>query len=769
LQNADYKSAIQNPNLAKKYVNFMNGTNLNKINKIEKVTFPVEGMTCASCVARVEKSIKKIEGIKNVSVNLATEKATFEFDPGKVNVKEVADMVEEAGYKMDVSSSKEKVKEKINDETSEYHKTLQRELIFAAILTVPILLLSMGSIWSGFHNLIPLSADYLNKVLLILTTPVVFISGKRFYKIFWSNLKHFTADMNSLVAVGTAAAYGFSILVALFPDLILKPGEFPHVYFDTTAVIITLILMGRWLESRAKSKTNTAVKKLISLKPKTTLLKKGETEIEVNIEDLKLGDIVIVKPGGKIPADGTIVQGNSVIDESMITGESIPVEKSIGAKVIGGTINKTGSFDFEITAVGDNSVLGQIIKMVEEAQGSKAPIQNLADKVASIFVPVVIGIAVITFIFWIISGGGFNSALINFIAVLIIACPCALGLATPTAIMVGTGKGAQFGILIKNGESLEIAHKTTTVILDKTGTITEGEPHVSEIIYNGEAEDKIIQLAASVENKSEHPIAKAIVNYAKSKNIPLLETGLFESMTGKGIISTLNGNSIIVGNKKLMQENSVANNQLDKKIDELLGKGKTLVYVGIDKTLKGVIAIDDPVKESSKEAIKELKEMGIKTVMITGDNKKTAEIIANYVEVDFYEAEVMPDEKAKAVSKYQKGNEIVAMVGDGINDAPALAQSNVGIAIGSGTDIAIETGSIVLVSGNLKGVVAAIKLSRKTIKTIKQNLFWAFIYNSLGIPLAALGILNPMFAALAMSLSSVSVISNSLRLKNFKI
>ena len=740
-------------------------TNKVKLNKLEKAAFPVEGMTCASCVARVEKSIRKIEGIKNVSVNLATEKATFEFEPGKVDIKDVANIVEEAGYKMDVSSLKEKAKKADDDGTSTYHKTLQKELLFAVILTIPILVLSMGSLWSRFHEIFPLSTDYLNKLLLILATPIVFISGKRFYKIFWNNLKHFTADMNSLVAVGTGAAYGFSILVTLFPDLILKAGEIPHVYFDTTAVIITLILMGRWLESRAKGKTNTAIKKLIGLKPKTALLRKGDKEAEVRIEDLKIGDIVIVKPGGKIPADGTIIQGNSVIDESMVTGESIPIEKYPGAKVIGGTINKTGSFQFEITALGDNSVLGQIIKMVEEAQGSKAPIQNLADKAASIFVPVVIGIAIITFIAWLISGGGFSSALINFVAVLIIACPCALGLATPTAIMVGTGKGAQMGILIKNGESLEIAHKITTVILDKTGTITEGEPKVSDIAADGETEENIIQLAASVENKSEHPIAKAIVNYAKSKKIPLLETGSFESITGKGIISTLNGHNVIAGNKKLMTDNSISNNHLEKKINDLLERGKTLVYLAIDKNLKGVIAIEDPLKESSKEAVKELKSMGIKTVMITGDNKKTAEAIAKKIEVDSFEAEVMPDEKAKTVSKYQAGNEIVAMVGDGINDAPALAQSNVGIAIGSGTDIAIEAGSIVLISGDLNGVVSAIKLSRRTIKTIKQNLFWAFIYNSLGIPLAALGILNPMFAALAMSLSSVSVISNSLRLK----
>jgi P-type Cu+ transporter len=736
---------------------------------IEKVTFPVEGMTCASCVARVEKSIKKIEGIKNVSVNLATEKATFEFEPGKVNIKDVAAGVEEAGYKMDVSSTKEKKEEEGNDETSSYHKTLQGELIFAAILTVPILILSMGSTWEGFYKIVPLSADYLNKVLLILTTPVVFISGKRFYKIFWNNLKHFAADMNSLVAVGTGAAYGFSILVTLFPELILKPLKIPHVYFDTTAVIITLILTGRWLESRAKSKTNTAVKKLIDLKPKTALLKKGDSVVEVNIEDLKLGNVVIVKPGGKIPADGNIVRGNSVIDESMVTGESIPVEKSIDSKVIGGTINKTGSFQFEITALGDNSVLGQIIKMVEEAQGSKAPIQNLADKVASIFVPIVIGIAVFTFLFWLISGAGFNSALINFVAVLIIACPCALGLATPTAIMVGTGKGAQIGVLIKNGESLEIAHKITTIILDKTGTITEGEPHVSEIICNDKNENNLLQLAASVENKSEHPIAKAIVNYAKLKNIHLLESSSFESITGKGIVATINGKEVVVGNKKFVDENSAKKNQLNKQINELSENGKTLIYIGVNKILKGVIAVEDPVKESSKEAVNELKKMGIKTVMITGDNKKTAEIISKKIGIDNFEAEVLPDQKAEAVSKYQNKKEVVAMVGDGINDAPALAQSNVGIAIGSGTDIAIETGSIVLISGDLRGVVAAIKLSQKTIRTIKQNLFWAFIYNSLGIPLAALGILNPMFAALAMSLSSVSVISNSLRLKNFKM
>ena len=743
--------------------------------KAKKISAPVEGMTCASCVARVEKAISKVEGIKNVTVNFASEKASFEYNPKEVDLKEIEKIVEDAGYSINLTDINPEGKKPDNtknyeEQHSDYEKRLKKDFIFALVLTIPIVIISMGISFVKFREIIPLSIDQFNKILLVLTIPVIFIPGKRFFEIFWNNLKHFSADMNSLVAVGTGAAFLFSLIITLFPSLILKPGDQPHVYFDTAVVIITLILMGRWLESKAKSKANTAIKKLMGLKPKTALVKRAQKEIEIKIDALQKGDIVIIKPGGKIPADGKIVSGSSVLDESMITGESRPIEKKSGDHVIGGTINKTGSFEFEITEIGDNSVLGQIIKMVEEAQGSKAPIQNLADKVASIFVPAVIGAAILTFILWMIFGGSnvVNLAVINFVAVLIIACPCALGLATPTALMVGTGKGAQLGILIKNGSSLELAHKIKTVIFDKTGTITEGEPAVTEIFTNDISEIELLLLTASAEKKSEHPIAESILKYAKNKEIDLIEPESFSSITGQGITAVIDGKSIVIGNKKLMDDYSTNAEIFKNEIIQLSQSGKTIVYINIDGKLKGLIGIEDPIKIDSEEAIKELKEMGIKTIMITGDNYSTAKSIATRIGIDLFEAEVMPDNKANTIKKYQENNQIVAMVGDGINDAPALAQSDVGIAIGSGTDIAMETGSIVLISGNLNGVVGAIRLSKRTITIIKQNLFWAFIYNTIGIPLAALGMLNPMFAAFAMSLSSVSVVSNSLRLKNFK-
>ena len=743
--------------------------------KAKKISAPVEGMTCASCVARVEKAISKVEGIKNVSVNFASEKASFEYDPDTTNLKDIENIVEEAGYKINLKEENKTEKKSdshdLEDQHSIYEKKLKKDFIFSLIMTIPILIISMGMSFGTFREMIPLSVDQFNKILLVLTIPVIFIPGKRFFEIFWNNLKHFSVDMNSLVAIGTGAAFLFSTLVTLFPELVLQPGTEPHVYFDTAVVIITLILMGRWLESRAKSKANTAIKKLMGLKPKTALVKRNGKEVEVDIDKLQKKDIVIIKPGGKIPADGIIVQGNSVLDESMITGESRPVEKTKGDSVIGGTINKTGSFEFEIIETGDNSVLGQIIKMVEEAQGSKAPIQNLADKVAAIFVPAVVGAAILTFILWIVFGDGnsLNLALINFVAVLIIACPCALGLATPTALMVGTGKGAQLGILIKNGSSLELSHKIKTVIFDKTGTITKGEPTVTDVFTNGITEDDLIKLVASAENKSEHPIAESIVKYAKEKNLNSAEVESFKSITGQGISAIIDGKLIIIGNKKLMDDYATKTDKFKNETERLSSEGKTIIYINIDGELKGLLGIEDPIKSDSKEAIDELKGMGIRTVMITGDNFSTAENIAKRIGIDSFEAEVMPDDKANAVKKYQKNNEIVAMVGDGINDAPALAQSDVGIAIGSGTDIAMETGSVVLMSGNLQGVIGAIKLSKRTISIIKQNLFWAFIYNTVGIPLAALGLLNPMFAAFAMSMSSVSVVSNSLRLKNFKV
>jgi Cu+-exporting ATPase len=740
--------------------------------KIKRVSLPIEGMTCASCVARVEKKISQIEGITDVVVNLATEKATFKIDNAIAGIEQIKEAVENAGYKIGkIPDEKESAITKDEEKISEYDQKLKKDFIFALILTIPIFLLSMGQMFEGFRNLIPFNDFQLNKLLLILTTPVIFISGKRFYKIFWNNLKHFSADMNSLVAVGTGAAFSFSVLVTLFPELVLKPGTTPHVYFETTVVIITLILLGKWLEVRAKSKTSSSIKKLIKLQPKTALIKTYEGEKIIDIKDLKSNDVVIVKPGEKIPADGKIVSGYSSVDESMITGESFPVEKNIGDSVIGGTINNTGSFEFKVTATGKDSVLGKIITLVEEAQGSKAPIQKLADKVASIFVPVVIAIAILTFILWIVFGGenSFTQGLINFVAVLIIACPCAMGLATPTALIVGIGKGAANGILIKDGEHLELTHKLDTIIFDKTGTITEGNPVVSDVISNGMVENDLIRTAASLEKRSEHPIAKAIVDYARNQDISIPDPDSFESKTGFGISGVVGGKRVLLGSKKFLIEQNAFNENFEHEFKHLSSEGKSIIFISVEKKTAGLIAITDPVKETSKSAIDSIKKMNIKTVLITGDNKTSAAFVAKELNIDEYEAEVLPSDKSSTILKYRKDNKIVGMVGDGINDAPALANANVGFAIGTGTDVAIETANIILMNGDLRGVSKAIRLSKATIKTIRQNLFWAFIYNTLGIPLAALGLLNPMFAALAMSVSSVSVISNSLRLKKLKL
>ena len=738
---------------------------------IERIIAPVEGMTCASCVARVEKSIRKVEGVKNVSVNLATEKAMIEFEAGKIDLSKIAKTVEDAGYKIDFTSESKKAEKKDNDVTDKLrdtYKKLKNDFILALLLSIPIVILNMGAMWISFEDLFSLTLDDVNKILLILTTPVIFISGKRFFKIFFSNLKHFSADMNTLVAVGTGSAYLYSTAVTLFPNLFLSANQTSHVYFDTAAVIITLILMGKWLEAKAKTKTGSTIKKLLNLKPEFALIKKNGVEVKVSIDEIKTGDTVLVKPGGKIPADGIVLSGNSVVDESMITGESIPVEKSVGAKVIGGTINKNGYIEFEITAVGDNSLLGQIIRMVEEAQGSKAPIQNLADKVASVFVPVVIVISIVTFIAWTISGSSFNTALINFVAVLIIACPCALGLATPTAIIVGTGKAAQLGILIKDGESLETAHKISTIIFDKTGTLTEGRPVLTRIRTNDISEEELLQYAASLEKKSEHPFGESILAAAQKRNLSLFESELLVNTIGRGILGKVNGSEVAAGNISFMNEHSIKIDSWVNQAEKEISRGGTIIFVAIDKKIKGLLKLEDVIRNESKDAVKKLKDMGLKVVMLTGDNQQNAKYIAENAGIDFFEAEILPDEKAKAIKKFQKENEIVAMVGDGINDSPALAQSDIGIALGTGTDIAIESSSIIIIRNDLNALVSAIQLSKKTIKTIKQNLFWAFFYNVICIPLAALGLLNPMFAALAMSLSSVSVVSNSLRIKNFK-
>lgn len=739
------------------------------------ITLPIEGMTCASCVLRVEKALKKIEGVEDAIVNLATEQAKVVLDPSKVDIKKLKEAVEKVGYHViDIDSTEVHLDESIEDKTEHererYYKELTRDLIFASILTIPVFLINMLLMSESFIGWLGNYLKFIPSILFILTSPIVFKSGKRFFKIAWTNAKHFSSDMNTLVAVGTGSAYIYSSLITLFPGLIIHESQTIHqIYFDTSAVIITLILFGRWLEARSKSKTSFAIKKLIGLKPKYAKVIRNGEEIEVKINELKINDLVVVRPGEKIPADGFIVLGFSSIDESMITGEMIPVEKKVGDKVIGGTINQFGSFTFRVSATGKNSVLGQIIRLVEEAQASKAPIQKLVDKIASYFVPIVIGIAFISFIGWLIGGAGFSSALTSFIAVLIIACPCALGLATPTAIMVGTGLSAENGILIRNSESLELTHRITDLVFDKTGTITEGKPIVQSFeLYDGD-EKEILTLVYSAENKSEHPLAKAISNFAKTRVNKLIEPEKFISKVGFGIEAIVDGKKVIVGNKDFMNEYGIKNSLIEEQKGDLNSTGNILVYLAIDEKLVGLISIVDQIKLNSKEAISTLKQMKINVIMLTGDNYEAAKSIADKVGIDKFYARVLPEDKNRIIKELKGENRIVAMVGDGINDAPALAEADVSIAMSSGTDIAIETADITLMKNDLNDVIKALKISHLTIKTIRQNLFWAFIYNIIGIPLAAFGLLNPMIAAAAMSLSSVSVVTNSLRIRSKKI
>lgn len=738
----------------------------------KKISLPIEGMTCASCVARVEKALSNTPGVKSVSVNLATEKATVEINPDEFDSQKAKAIIEETGYKLhlpdELTTSSRKTDFQKAGEHSDFYLQIKKDFFWALMLTLPVFLISMLSMLDSFRRIIPLTDLQINKVLLVLTTIVIFLPGKRFFSAFVKNTKHFTADMNSLVAIGTGAAYLYSAILTLFPELF--PSLYiTHVYFDSAAVIITLILMGKWLEAKAKSKTNDAINKLIELRPDTVLVNLNGIESEKNIDELQIGEIVIIKPGFKIPADGIIINGSSFVNESMLTGESIPIEKKVGDKVIGGAINENGAFEFRVTAVGENSVLGNIIRMVEEAQGSKAPIQKLADKIASVFVPSVIIIAVISFIFWIVYSNDFSLSLINFVAVLIIACPCALGLATPTALIVGLGKAARKGILIKNAESLELAHKVNVVLLDKTGTITKGAPEVNKVITFGYQESEVLALILPAERKSEHPIAKAIVNYANKQNLKEYQLEKFESNTGLGVKAIVNGQKILIGNEKFLLDNNINTEILLNIENNFSENSSTKIFVAVNNILAGIILIEDKIKSTSKDAILMLKRMNIKTVMLTGDNKNTAERIAKEVALDEVRSELLPEDKLKIVSEYKVGTNIVAFVGDGINDAPALARADVGIAIGSGTDVAIETADVVLLNNDLLNVAIAIKISKKVVRTIKQNLFWAFIYNIIGIPLAAIGMLNPMIAALAMSFSSVSVVSNSLRLKRRRI
>ena len=772
-----------------------------EINEIKTLTLPVEGMTCASCVARVEKALKKVDGVTNVNVNFATEKVTLSYNEVATNISALSGIVEDAGYKLVLPAKEESpsaqsrgndtdIPENLDQKKS--CKQLKSEFLFAAIMTVPIMFVSMVSMTTWFHSWNPLPMEYIDRLLFLATTLVMFISGKRFFIISGRLLKHFSADMNTLVAVGTGAAYLYSTIAVLFPKLLSLSTAGNNIYFDTSTTIIALILMGRLLEAKAKDKTSTAIKKLIGLQPKIARVIRNNIEIDIPVNEVVKNEIIIVRPGEKIPVDGILTKGTSSIDESMVTGESIPVDKNINDNVIGGTINNNGSIEFKATAVGKETLIAQIIKMVEQAQGSKAPIQSLADKIASIFVPVVISIAAITFLLWLFIGGvSFTSAMINFIAVLVIACPCALGLATPTAIMVGTGLGASNGILIKNAESLERAHKINTVVLDKTGTITTGEPSVTDVIIFKESklgysksskdqdtvdEENLIRITASIENKSEHPLGKAIVDYAKQKNISLGNVEEFNSLTGYGLTGVVDGHSVAIGNLSMIQKTistgevpPAKNDEAEEVSNRLSQEGKTPIFIMISNELRGVIAVADTIQSTSKEAIEKLKNMSIEVIMITGDNERTANAIAEEAGIAKVIAGVLPQDKATHIKKIQQEGKIVAMVGDGINDSPALAQADVGIAIGTGTDIAIEASDITLITGDLMGVVHAIKLSRKTIRTIKQNLFWAFIYNMVGIPVAAMGLLNPIYAAAAMAFSSVSVVSNSLLLRKAKL
>ena len=743
-----------------------------------KAVYPVRGMTCAACVARVEEALSGVPGVLRANVNLASEKATVELVEGT----EYADLrkaVAEAGYELGPEA------ERLEDVTTAARRevrSVRNRLVLAVALAVPIFAL----MW------VP---DFTGKLYLLwaMATPVQFWVGWRYYRGAWAALRHRTADMNTLIAVGTSAAYFYSVVAVLFPGVFASEALERNVYFDTSAMIITLITLGKFLEARARGQTSAAIRRLVGMQPRTALVLRNGHETDVLIDEVRVGDLVLVRPGERVPVDGVIREGRSSIDESVVTGESIPVEKGAGDEVIGATMNRTGSFRFEATRVGRDTTLARIVRLVEEAQGSKAPIQRLADVIAGYFVPIVIGIAVITFIVWYFAGPApaLTFALLNFVAVLIIACPCALGLATPAAITVGTGKGAENGVLIRSREALERAHKIDTVMLDKTGTLTVGEPVVTDVVaVVGHSREEVLRLAASAERGSEHPLGEAIVRAASTMQVELAGVSDFNAIPGRGVEATVDGQQLLLGNLGLVEDRKLFLDGIGTDAEKLRGQGKTVMFLGVDNRVIGVIAVADTLKPDAPEAVGKLRRMGISVVMLTGDNRATAEAIARQAGVDEVIAEVLPEHKAREVKKLQAEDRVVAMVGDGINDAPALAQADVGIAIGTGTDVAMETGDITLIRGDLGGIVTAIALSRSTVRTIKQNLFWAFAYNAVLIPVAAgvlylafgetgvpggarfllgdYGFLNPILAAAAMAASSLTVVSNSLRLRRFR-
>lgn len=721
---------------------------------LEKKELRIGGMTCAACSARVEKLLNRLPGVTSANVNLATEKATIEFNPVELKLRDIKKAIVDAGYQpIDLEEMPVDAEKEVREKERKKQKFL---FLFSALLSAPLLLIMIAD-WFK----VPMPEWMMSHILhFALATPVQFIGGWQFYRGAYHALKGGAANMDVLVALGTSAAYFYSVFNTFF----IK-GD---VYYETSAVLITLILLGKLLEAIAKGRTSQAIKKLIGLKPKTARMEKNGEEVEIAIDDVEPGDLLIVKPGEKIPVDSIVAQGMSSVDEAMLTGESMPVTKKEGDKVFGGTINKNGLLKITADKVGANTVLAQIIRLVEEAQGSKAPIQRMADVVSAYFVPTVIGIAVVTFgvwYFW-VQPYDLTRALLNFTAVLVIACPCALGLATPTAIMVGTGRGAELGILIKGGEHLEKAQGLTALVFDKTGTLTKGRPELTDIVtFNGFNETDILTFATAVEKASEHPLALAIIGAAQKAKLVIPAVTGFKAIPGKGVTGVVDGKNVSLGNVKLI---NTASEDVLKHLDRLEDQGKTAMLLAVEDTVAAVIAVADTVKETSQKAIAELHALGIKTWMITGDNKKTAQAIAKQVGIENIMAEVLPHEKAEKIKQLKEQGQVVGMVGDGINDAPALAAADVGFAIGTGTDVAMEAADITLISGDLNGVVLAVKLSKRTMRLIKQNLFWALFYNTLGIPLAASGQLNPIIAGAAMALSSVSVVSNSLRLRKFK-
>jgi Cu+-exporting ATPase len=743
--------------------------------ELERVDLPVTGMTCAACAARIERSLSKAEGIEEASVNLATERATVRFDPSVTAVGRIVETIRSAGYDaiVPVASTAASAGEDAQSRARrEDYERLQRKFWIAVVLALPVLVIAMSH-----GRIAALDFPGARWIQLYLTTPAVFYCGLQFYRGAWAALRHRAADMNTLIALGTGSAYAYSV-IALITNARDAHGMPAPVYFEAASVIIALVLLGKMLEARAKGRTSEAIKRLIGLQSKSATVIREGRETEVAVEAVMPGDLIVVRPGERIPVDGRVASGTSSMDESMLTGESIPVEKTSGDTVFGGTVNRMGSFTFVATKVGRETMLARIVDMVEKAQGSKAPIARLADIVSGIFTPVVLCIAIATFAVWFVlapTETRLGLALVNFVSVLIIACPCALGLATPTAIMVGTGVGAEHGILVRSGESLETAHRVSTVVLDKTGTITRGQPAVTDVLPITVSRDELLRVAANAESSSEHPFATAIVRAAEERQLDISRAEEFRALPGQGVDTRVAGHRVLIGNHVLMLANSVDTRSIDHDMDRFASNGSTPVIVAIDGIAAGVIAIADEVRPESSSAVAAIQKMGIDVVMLTGDNPHTAGSIARQTGITDVRARVLPTEKAAVVMELQKNGKLVAMVGDGINDAPALAQADVGIAIGTGTDIAIEASDMTLLRGDLRRVVTALHLSRATIRTVRQNLFWAFVYNVIGIPIAA-GVLYPVtgwllapvIASAAMSLSSVSVLTNSLRLKSFK-